>query len=684
MTLRTKVLIVSAIQVIIGFGIVISINSVNAYRDAVSQGMHLAKQDAENYAQKVSAELANARQLPEYLASMLQGLEMANRPSREMVYQLMTNLLTAAPQASGLWMLWEPNAYDGKDDEFRLDWPRHDPTGRFTPFISRVGSKIMVDSIIPIDQAKQFEAYRDKLTEYRPPYEASGWGDFYSLPKQRQRDTIIEPFPYEVQDTKMVMSSITIAIKDKAGKFVGVAALDLPLSSLQQQIGGFKPFDTGYVTLLSHGGVYVVSNDPANLAKTIQADAFPDGFLQKVQSGQTIQFERDGWEHIYLPIPLGNTGQFWSLGVSVPHAAIVESAKKARNDAILTGIIVVTIILGVLSLVLATLLQPLRRLADTMRTLSSGQGDLTRRLPIHSQDEIGQTAEAFNRFMASLRDMFTDVSVQSQAVGHAASELGGSAQKIEHATDHQAEASTSTAASVEQVTVSIQHIADSAREFEQTARTTGEQTHNGQQLASQVAGEISRASGSVFKLADTMGNLATQSQQVNTIVSVIKDIADQTNLLALNAAIEAARAGEHGRGFAVVADEVRKLAARTGEATIEIGRIVQAIQHDITQANGDMESTQRQIEEGVQLANQAADAMGAVKARTDELVGHVGIIANATREQAAASTDIARNIEKISSMSQTNRDATEEMGRAVTQLEQLASSLNAIVGRFTL
>ena len=480
------------------------------------------------------------------------------------------------------------------------------------------------------------------------------------------------------------MSTLTVAIKNASGKFLGVSGLDLPLASLQADIGKEKPYGVGTVTLISNAGMYVVTPDSSKAGKGVSDTDYPAGFMTELKAGKANRFERDGILFEFQPIKMGNSNQPWSIGVAVPESIILADAVSARNWAIGVGVIALVLIVAVLSIMLNILIAPLQRLAIAMEEVSTGEGDLARQLPIHGQDEIGRTAQAFNQFVVTLRKMFIEVRSQSEAVSQASQQLAGPAQTVRSSSMQQAEAATSTAASVEEVTVSIQHIADSARDFEHTARETGKETTASQVKVDEVAKEITQIHETMSRLVASMQSLNAQSLQVNQIVQTIKDIADQTNLLALNAAIEAARAGDMGRGFAVVADEVRKLAGRSGEATIEISTIVRSIQQEIHKAGEHMQLTQDQVGSSVEMSQQAAESMNSVRQGSEQLLVSIGDIANATREQAAASTDIAQNIETISTMSQRNSDAMAGVGASVDDLEKMASKLKAVVGGFKL
>ena len=684
LSIRSKTLWAAAVLVSLGFGILIAIVSLNVFDDARQNGYRQAREQAEAYTRQVSDSLTSTFEIPRYLARAVQGMQQSGLPERKTLDSMIIGMLGNAPQASGLWMLWEPDALDGKDASYRDDWPIHDPTGRYMPYMTRADNVIKQDNMLGADQLKAAEAFRNDPANYKPPYEQAGWGDFYLVPKQRGQDTITEPYPYEVQGKTTLLSSLVHVIHGDANKVLGVAGVDLPLIALQQSVGGFAPMGGGYTTLVSNGGLYVVVKDAALSGKPVLADDLSPEAMDKLKAGEGVEFERNDFLHVWRPVKVGESGQNWALGVSIPLAAIMTDAVSARTQAIITGSVAAIIVLALLSTLLATLMRPLHRLANTMEELASGEGDLTLRLQVVSRDEIGRTSEAFNRFVANLQSMFRQVREQSDAVEHAAESLGASTKKIEHASEKQAGAVQAISAGVEELTVSIQHIADTACQQESIARQTSSTTAEGYELVTEVARKIEYANESVTGLAETTLHLGEQSKRVDSIVSVIKEIADQTNLLALNAAIEAARAGEQGRGFAVVADEVRKLAARTSDATVEIGDIVINIQQEIQIATSKVSDTRGQIDEGVSRSRTAAAAIERVSADTGDLVSHVVEVANATREQATASTEIAQNIERISDLAESNRATMLEFGGSVRQLENLSTNLHAIVEKFKL
>lgn len=321
---------------------------------------------------------------------------------------------------------------------------------------------------------------------------------------------------------------------------------------------------------------------------------------------------------------------------------------------------------------------------NEIETIASAfsQGDLTRRIKLSSKDEMGQIASSFNRAGDNLRDIMVSVEQSTRSVFSSAAALQLSSRQIANASAQQSESIQSTAAGIEEITVSISHVAGSSREASAAATAAAETSEVGEKTVHQATDEMNSIASSVSQSAALINGLNERARQISSIAGVIRDIADQTNLLALNAAIEAARAGEQGRGFAVVADEVRKLAERTGNATGEITTMIGDIQRETANAVSSMETGSAQANRGVSLAKEAANALAQVNTGSHDSRARIEEIADAMREQSAATTNIAQNLERISQMSENANYEVQNTMQSIAELEKMAARLQEQVASF--
>ena len=297
-------------------------------------------------------------------------------------------------------------------------------------------------------------------------------------------------------------------------------------------------------------------------------------------------------------------------------------------------------------------------------------------------DKNGSLLMAMRKMQVDLRETIAQIRQSAEALASASYELSSGAEKVSDGSRSQSESASAMAAAVEEMTVSVSHVADNSAEAREAARHSGMLAEQGGLVVDSAVKEMGKIAGSVNESARIISELESQSNQIAEVINVIQEIADQTNLLALNAAIEAARAGEQGRGFAVVADEVRKLAERTSQSTQEISAMIDNIQSGTRNAVDSMRKGVEMANEGTSMANKAGETIASLKADASHSASIVSDISNAIKEQSATTQEIARNVEQIAQMAESNSVEAEQSAASARNLYDLSNGLNELVGRF--
>lgn len=357
-----------------------------------------------------------------------------------------------------------------------------------------------------------------------------------------------------------------------------------------------------------------------------------------------------------------------------------RQGKTITIGAILAGVIVICT-LGLL--MLRNIRSSLNQIQSMVSRVES-EMDFTVRVKVSKQDEIGQTTSALNRLLDKLQGNLKSIAASAHSVASAASTMATTSNEVATASHQQSEAASNMAATVEEMTVSINHVADRAQEANRISSESGQLATSGERVIGQTAEDIHEIAATVEAAAELINGLEQHSQEISNVVQVIKDVADQTNLLALNAAIEAARAGEQGRGFAVVADEVRKLAERTSASTQEIATTIDSMRVSAGNAVASMQGVVGKVTLGVERAQEANESIKQIGEGSRNAVDMVEEITSAIREQGSATNNIATQVERIAQMSEESSAAAGHSAEAANELDRLAIEMQGIVSNYKL
>jgi methyl-accepting chemotaxis protein len=371
----------------------------------------------------------------------------------------------------------------------------------------------------------------------------------------------------------------------------------------------------------------------------------------------------------------------WVIGSGIYIDDVDEIFRHRALTSIGIDLLIAAIIGGFLFFLIRGISVPIRQIRDAITSIQETR-DLSRRVAIDGDNEISEVARAFNGMLTSFQELIRSVISSSHEVMDLTSRLSRSAIEVASASGEQSNASASMAAALEETQVSIEQVASNSGAAQKIAEESDSLCRQGESIVDHAANEMSLIADSVQDSARIVEELGQHSDSISAIANVIKEIADQTNLLALNAAIEAARAGEQGRGFAVVADEVRKLAERTTQSTLEIGKMIERIQTGTVSAVRSMQEGSSRVQGGVTLTREAGESMNHIREGATRVISAIDGITLALNEQSAATHHVVENIGRVVAMAERNSAETGDIAATAETLETLAKRLQQVVNSF--
>ncbi|MCP4581177.1 MAG: methyl-accepting chemotaxis protein [candidate division Zixibacteria bacterium] len=489
---------------------------------------------------------------------------------------------------------------------------------------------------------------------------------------------------YEPLDGKPAMFAGSPII-DGRGNVIGMTAIQINLNHINrliQETAGDSKTIRSY--LVGHDGILRselnTSQDGSILGRKIEFSSVEEALAGKSGSHLTDDFVGESVLSAYAPLSVGNND--WAILTDIAASDAFAGINEIRNYIIILGLILAVVVAVAGSLFSRVIINPVSKMVEAINKFA--QNDLTYRVEIDSKDELGQMARVLNDAIDTLHMTVSRINDSTERVAGAARGITTLSDQLSAGVKHQTDQTAQVSVAMEEMAATITETTKNTTSVAEKAQDAASRSQDGSRLAEDTSRGMDSIVSATEITTSNVQNLAEKANEIGEIIRVINDIADQTNLLALNAAIEAARAGEQGRGFAVVADEVRKLAERTTQATQEVADTIKGIQADVSGTNTQIEEARELVGSGKELVEKTNVSLNEIYTSIEDVQDMIRQIATASEEQSSAADEISKNVENVDKVSQDSSSNASEAAKSAEELKNQAEELRSLVGGFKL